>query len=694
MNVKAEFSKALGLHQQGEFALAEPIYKAILALEPNHFESLHLLGLIEFTKDRFSDAIDLIEKAVKLYPKYVAAYYNLGRAYEEAKQLDKALENYEKATRLDPKYAEAFGSMGNVLDEKGKHKEAVAAFDTALRLDPNSAQALTNKGVALRHLHRLEEALECHNRAISIFPDYIDAFVNRGGVLFDMKGYEFSARCFAHVIKLKPDMAIAYLKLSESEREMGQLDKALKNAERAYELDPLLKNCFTNRYMIRADLCDWREYHQDVKIIRDMIEAGSTDISPFTVHGTWNERDIQLKAGLNNGQLYDFLVAQETPPVFEKTRKTKIRIAYISGDFRDHPVSQLVTGLLENHDRDRFEVVAFSLGINTNDDFHKRVLRAVNEYYHVEKLTNADITKLIREKNIDVAIDLSGYTAFSKPEIYARRVAPVQVSYLGYSGTTGASFMDYIIGDETIIPEHHRSGYSEKVAYMPNTYMPSDDSRVMADRVFTRQDLGLPETGVVYCAFNNPNKLNPETFSSYMKILKGVEGSVLWLNAKNPLTRANLKKEAEARGVDGTRLVFSSYVSNAEHYRRYQNADIFLDSLPYNAHTTCNECLWAGLPVLTRPGEAFAARVAASLTKTVGLDELIVSSAAEFEEKAIYFGENPSEFARLKTKLKENSPKSSLFDAPQYARYIENLYVQMHQRFIDGLAPEHIWVKM
>jgi protein O-GlcNAc transferase len=693
-NIKAEFSRGLNLHQHGEFEKAETIYRNILAVDKNHFESLHLLGLIEFTKGHFEISIELIEKAVALYPKYDAAYYNLGRAYEEANQKDKAQKNYEIAVRLDPQNAAAFGSLGNVLDEKGKHKEALKAHENALRLAPNSAQGLTNKGVTLRALKRLEEALECHNKAISIVPDFVDAFINRGGVLMDMKGYEYAARCFAHVIKLKPDFAPAYLKLSEAEREMNQSEKAIISAEKAFRLDPKLKNCFTNRYTLGAELCAWSDYDKDVQHIRQMIQDGSIDISPFTIHGTWNDRSVQLAAGLNNGALYEKNWAQNPPHIFSKVARPKIRLAYISGDFKNHPVSQLVTGLLENHDREKFEIIAFSLGVNTNDDFHKRVLRAVDEYYHVEKLDINDIVKLVREKNIDIAIDLSGYTAFSKPAIYAQRVAPVQVSYLGYSGTTGANFIDYIIGDETIIPVSHHDGYTEKVAYMPYTYMPSDNSRVMAEHKFERHELGLPETGVVYCAFNNPNKLNPANFSSWMKILQAVSGSVLWLNVKNPLAKTNLKKEAEARGVDPNRLVFSTFLSDPEHFRRYQSADIFLDSLPYNAHTTCNEALWAGLPVLTRLGEAFAGRVAASLLKTVGLDELITHSVAEYEAKAIALGNNPKEITRLKSLLGENRIKSPLFDAPQYARFLENLYEQMHSRFLNGLPPDHISTKI
>ena len=384
--------------------------------------------------------------------------------------------------------------------------------------------------------------------------------------------------------------------------------------------------------------------------------------------------------------------AQIVEPIFSKTPKEKLRIGYLSVDFRDHPVSQLVAGLFENHDRNKFEIFAFSAGPNTIDDYQKRIVKAADQFFRVEKLSTPDLVKLMGEKQLDIAVDLSGYTTLTRSAIFAGHVAPVQVNYLGYSGTMGDEFMDYIIGDATIIPPDHQNDYAEKIVYMPNSYMPSDNSRIMSDRIFKRRELGLPEKGVVYCAFNNVTKLNPDCFSSWMRILKAVAGSVLWLNVKGTTARENLAKEAAARGIDPSRLIYTTYLASDEHFARYRSADIFLDSLPYNAHTTANEALWSGLPVLTQIGEAFAGRVAASLLKTVGLDELITHSKEEFETKAIALSLQPSEFERLKSQLAQNLKSSPLFNASLYARHIEDAFQQMHQRHVQGLRPDHIFI--
>ncbi len=548
--------------------------------------------------------------------------------------------------------------MGGVFESQKKYDNALEFFNKALRFDPNSVATYTNMGIALRKMKRLEEAVKCLNKAISLMPSY----------------------------------SVAYLALSETQKEMQLFEEALKNAEKAIALDPKLKGAFAHRYAMRAQNCKWNYYDEDTKTILKSAESGLANFNPFLMLRAVDSLRLQHKIAFDFGNDFIKKVNKLQSPDFSRIFKTKLRIGYFSGDFRNHPMSQLIVGLFEKHDRSKFEIIAFSLGPNTGDIFHKRIIQAVDEFFPVEKLGTADLAALVHEKQIDIAIDLTGYTDYARTEIFALRVAPVQVNFLGYPGTMGASFMDYIIADETLIPLASCDSYTEKIIYMPHCYMPSDNSRQGAVQKFERQELGLPATGVIYCVFNNVAKLNPPNFSSWMNILKAVEGSVLWLQAKNELAISNLKAEATVRGVDPDRIMFTAQLPYPEHFALYRCADIFLDSLPYNAHTTANEALWCGLPVLTQIGESFAGRVAASLLRTLGLDELITHSIEEYEAKAIYLGLNPKEIARIKDKLELSRSNSPLFNTELYARHIENAYQKMHDRFAKILPPDHIFV--
>ena len=380
-------------------------------------------------------------------------------------------------------------------------------------------------------------------------------------------------------------------------------------------------------------------------------------------------------------------------PIQKRSGNQKIRIAYFSADFHNHATGYLMAELFELHDKNQFELVGFSFGPIAGDEMRQRIEKSFDQFIEVGNQSDMEIAQLSRDLNIDIAVDLKGFTQDSRTGIFANRAAPIQVNYLGYPGTMGADYMDYIIADKTLIPQEAQQAYSEKIAYLSGSYQVNDRKRFISDRQFTRQDLGLPENGFVFCCFNNNFKILPATFAGWMRILKAVEGSVLWLFQDNPWAVENLKQEALNHGVDPSRLVFAERMPLSEHLARHRQADLFLDTFPYNAHTTTSDALWTGLPVLTLMGNSFASRVAASLLNAIGLPELISNSQEEYEALAIELASNPQKLIALKQKLASNKLTTPLFDTPQFTKGLERAYVQMYERYQTDLPPDHLLVE-
>jgi predicted O-linked N-acetylglucosamine transferase (SPINDLY family) len=380
------------------------------------------------------------------------------------------------------------------------------------------------------------------------------------------------------------------------------------------------------------------------------------------------------------------------PPIAKRARQEKIRIAYYSADYHNHATAYLMAELFELHDRNRFELVAFSFGPHQKDDMSARVSSAFDRFVDVRDKSDAEVAQLSRDMEVDIAIDLKGFTADQRAGIFALRAAPIQVSFIGYPGTMGADYMDYLIADHTLIPEVSRQCYTEKIAYLPNSYQVNDRKRVIADKRYTREELGLPPTGFVYCCFNNNYKITPDTFEGWMRILKQVQGSVLWLLEDNPTAANNLRKEAEARGVGAQRLIFAPRMPLPEHLARHRAADLFMDTLPCNAHTTASDALWAGLPVLTCAGESFASRVAASLLTAIDLPELVTTTQEQYETLAIDLATKPEKLAKIGGKLEANRFTTPLFDTVEFVRHIEAAYTQIYERYQADLPPDHIHV--
>jgi len=438
-------------------------------------------------------------------------------------------------------------------------------------------------------------------------------------------------------------------------------------------------------------LCDWTDLSAEREHLISSVKEGKANASPFSLIAISKSSDDQLRCA-------KLWVSKECPasarPIWdgEVYQHDKIRIGYVSGDFSQHPVSYLIAGVFECHDKARFETTAISIGPDDKSELRNRLKNAFDHFLDVNSLSDDEIAYQIRQNEIDVLVDLTGFTQHARSCIFARRPAPIQINYLGFPATMGASYIDYVIADKTVLPESHQQHFSEKIVYLPHSYQANDSKRAISEKKFSREEMGLKDASFVFCCFNNSFKILPETFDCWVRILKQVEGSVLWLLEGNATAAENLKEEARRRGLNAQRLVFAPRISSPDHLARHRCADLFLDALPYNAHTTASDALWAGLPVLTQIGETFAGRVAASLLNAVGLPELVTSTAQEYEELAVDLATNRGKMAALKSKLAHNRSTMPLFDTQLFTRHLERSYEAMYERHKRGLPPAHISV--
>ncbi len=690
---QTKFGEGLVLHRKGHLEQAQQAYEQVLGIEPNHFEALHLLGVIAAQSRNFTQAVDSINKSIGINPNNATAYANLGNALKELGQHQAAVESYDKSIAIKPDYANAHTARAQALFALKRYADALGSYDRAIAIIPSSAENYFNRGIALYKLKQYQAAIESYDSAISLRPEIAEIYANRGLALNALKQYQAAVNSYNQAIAIKPESSEAYSNRGNALSALKQYQAAIDSYDRAIAILPDLQATHGMRLHAKFQNCDWRDEKEQLTALLKTIQHNAMASPPFVVLFLTTSLLLQRKTA-------EILVREEHPANTElgsfpkRSPRAKVRLAYFSMDFRNHPVATLTAELFEAHDRDRFEVFGFSFGPDTKDELRIRLESAFDKFIDVCDKSDREITELARQMEIDIAIDLSGFTGDSRTGIFALRAAPIQVNYLGYPGTMGAQYMDYLIADKTLIPEESQQHYAEKIAYLPDTYMANDSKRSISDREFTREELGLPESGFVFCCFNNNYKITPSNFDGWMRILKQVDGSVLWLTENNPTAASNLRKEAQSRGVDAQRLVFTKKLPLiADHLARHRAADLFIDTLPFNAHTTASDALWAGLPVLTCTGEAFASRVAASLLNAIGLPELITGTQEQYEALAVELATDADKLKAIRQKLQENRLSQPLFDTRRFTRNIENAYTQMVERYQADLAPEHIYVK-
>lgn len=627
-------------------------FRAALALEPGHSRAAASLSDTLQKLGQHRDAVMFLTGFLDKQRASLETLLSLGSGFLGLRDYPRALGLFERLAAAKPPAPKALIGKGLALSGENRHEEALAALDAAIALDPRDADALIGKGVALKALRRLPEAIETYRRASEAVPRNINAHFNLGN-------------------------ALVLLKRNSEARQFYECAWALDN-----------RNAEVLSALIRSMQITW-EWQELAALQQRMVHDVASQraiTNPFNLLGVADDPGLhQIAARAYTRETLPLAPAAKPPPA---APRDKLRIGYFSADLHNHATMHLLAGVLECHDRDAFEIHAFSYGPEIEDAMRARARATVDHFHECARLSDGAIIATARKAGIDIAIDLKGYTQDARLGPFAARVAPLQVSYLGYPGTVGADFLDYILADATVLPMDQQPFYDEKIIHMPDSYQANDDRRAIAPATPSRAEAGLPAEGFVYCCFNNAYKITPEIFASWMRILAAVPGSVLWLLRNEEDAMARLRGAAQAQGVDPARLVFGPSLPSAQHLARHRLADLFLDTLPYNAHTTASDALWAGLPVLTQMGEAFAGRVAASLLKAVGLPEMITRDTAAYEALAVALGQDAARAAALKAKLAAALPGAPLFDTPRFTRHLEAAFRLMWQRHVEGKAPE------
>jgi protein O-GlcNAc transferase len=638
---------------------------------------------------RHGEALVAYDKALTLKPELVEAWLGRGNVFAGLKQYDDALAAYDKALALKPDLDEAWLSRGNVFAELKRYDEALAALDKALALKPDLENAWLSRGNVFYYLKRYNETFAAYDKALTLKPDFAEAWHSRGNVFYSLKRYDEALAAYDKALALKPDLAESWFGRGNVFNNLKKHDEAALAYGKVLEIEP--KYPFAKGFLLHQKMltCDWQgiERHEvECDIMSDHLSA-----EPFCWQGiATSERSLELCARLYNESEFPANIKQIGKVTFDSKRK--IRIAYLSGEFREQATSHLLVGVLENHDHSQFEIFAFDNGWDDQSDIRYRINTSVDKIFDISRLSDSSAAALIGDNQIDILINLNGYFGWHRMGVFAQRSAPIQVNYLGFPGTLGARYIDYIVADPHVIPEDHQSFYKEKVAYLPNCYQANDNKKTIGSHVFTRQECELPDRGFVFCCFNNNYKIVPEIFDLWMQILLKLGDSVLWLFEDNQSSATNLRKEAATRGVNPERLIFARRIPLQDHLARHRLADLFLDTLPYNAHTTASDALWAGLPVLTQIGETFAGRVAASLLTAIGLPELITRSPQAYVDLAVELATNPEKLAGIRSKLVGNRLTTPLFNTQLFTRHLEASYRAMYERYQAGLPPDHIYV--
>jgi predicted O-linked N-acetylglucosamine transferase (SPINDLY family) len=686
---EAYFGRGNALQALEQFQAAVESYDKTIELNPLHAEAYNNRGSARHSLEQYQAALEDYDRAVLLKPEYADAHSNRGNVLEVLGRSEAALESCDRAISLNPALADAHYNRGNVLYRMKQYQAALESYEVAAQLKPDNVKALNNRGSALNAVERYEEALECFEKVVLQQPDYADAWYNRGNSLQALKQYPAALESYNQAIELKPGHAEAWFNRGNVLHAGKRYEAALACYDKAIQLRPDYEYARGIRLHMRRFMCDWEGVEGECRELEERIARGERVSVPFPVLSVSDSPEVHRQVAAI--QVEDkFPPSSAAGPIARRARRDRIRIGYYSADFHNHATSYLMAELFERHDRSRFEVLGFSFGVDATDEMRRRVSGAMDRFLDVRSLPDLEVTRLSRDLEVDIAVDLKGFTQDCRTGIFAGRAAPIQVSYLGYPGTMAAGYIDYLIADATLIPEAGRQHYTEKLVYLPDSYQVNDSRRQISARACMRADEGLPDGAFVYCCFNNAYKISPEVFDVWMRVLRRVEGSVLWLLEENGWVAGNLRKEAVRRGIAGERLVFAKPAPQAEHLARQRLADLFLDTLPYNAHTTASDALWAGLPVLTRMGESFPSRVAASLLRAIGLPELVTTAAAEFEELAVELARDGERYRELRQRLEQNRMRTPLFDIRAFAGHLEAAYSAMYERYQAGLAPEDI----
>jgi protein O-GlcNAc transferase len=723
--IAGQIQQALALIHQGRLLQADALCRQVLTHQPRNFNASQLLGHIALQRQDYAGAAQWLRAAIGVNPSNAAVYSNLAVAMLALRRPQEALECCDRAITLNAHFPEAHFNRGNALCALERPEEGLISYERALSLAPNRADVWSSRGVALLKLHRLEEALVAFDRVLALTPQSAEALNNRGTVLRDLRQPAEAMASYQKALSIRPDFPEALCNVANIWLDSGRYAEAISCCDRALSCQPRLVDAFSIRgaalrflnrheeaaedygrvlalaprfdyalshlFFLRASLCDWSDRAEQSARILAAVNAGERASAPHTFLSISDAPSAQLQCARTFVANFPALTPLWQGDLY---RHERIRVAYMSADFHDHPVAHLIAGVLEGHDRSRFETYGISLRREAGSAaMHRRMQQAFEHFHDVTEMSDRDVARLLRELEIDIAIDLNTHTRGGRLGILAYRPAPVQVNYLGFAGTSGTNVIDYLIADGVAIPSDQDDFFSERIVRLPHSFLPNDDRQPVAADLPRRRDLGLPETGFVFCGFNNPYKINPALFDIWMRLLRETPGSVLWLRSGESAMLANLAREAAARGVAPDRLVFAPKIPAMDaHLARYRVADLFLDTVPYGAHATARDALWAGLPVLTCVGNAFASRVAGSLMSALDLPELLASSLDEYASRALELAGSPALLGDLRARLAHQKQERPVFDTDLFRRHLELAFDMMWERRQRGAGPQSFTV--
>jgi len=666
-------------------------YKKALELQPNYFQAYYNMGNVFLASGQLEQAIIAFKKVIAIEPNYVEAYNNLANILQEQGKLENAITIYKKAIVINPNLSNIYNNLGNALQKLFKFNDSIEFYKKALALNPNFYQSLNNLGNSFKHKGMIASAKEMYQKALSVKPDYVEAH-NNLGVLFQEQGnFEEAIVSYKKAIFYNSNFCEALNNLGIIYSIKGCFKESINFFEKALLINPNYESARLQKLHQLSHICDWKEIRKDYQLIQD-LGIKKQSVSPWLILSL----DDNPYRHLVRSQKYSKSKFNQNSKKFDiKSIKSEriIRLGYFGADFYNHATMYLMSRIFSLHNRKKFEVYVYSYGNNKNDIMRQKLISNVDVFDDVSQMSDRDIAYLARQDKIDIAIDLKGYTQNTRSGIFSYRAAPVQINYLGYPGTMGTSFIDYIIADNIIVPEMFRECYSEKIIFMPYSYQPNDNKRKISTKQITRLEMGLPEDSFVFCSFNNLYKITSQEFDIWMRIMKKIEGSVLWLLKSNKWGEENLKKEAQNRGVEPSRLIFAEKISQEEHLARHKLADLFIDTFNVNAHTTASDALWAGLPVVTKLGKSFASRVAGSLLNAIDLPELITENKKDYENSIFRLATNRHKLMKIREKLSINRMSKPLFDSKQYTQHLESGYEQAYINHISGLKPKTIYIK-
>jgi predicted O-linked N-acetylglucosamine transferase (SPINDLY family) len=690
MKARRALEEAISAQRQGLLTQSDKMYSTVVRKFPDYFDALHFYGLFKYERGQFDDALRLVLKATKINPRSANAFNSLGVILGVMGRHIDALASFNSALALDENHVPALSNRGNSLNELGRHEDAIDSADRALAINSSYIDAYIPRAAALLKGKRYAEALESYERSIKLNPNFAVAWLGRGNVLGALQRNSEALVAFDKVLVLNPELTGAWFGRGNVLAELRRHSDAVVAFERALKLDPGLQYAQGYRLHSKQHVCDWSNLESEWERLLKELRNNTARAAPFPILAAQSSSADQVKSA----RIY---TSEQHCPLHKQFWKvepyshSRIRVAYMSPDFRDHAVARLLASLFENHDRTSFETIAVALGPDDQSAMRARLKQAFDHFVEVGDRSDLDVARQIQQMEVDILVDLAGFTSGSRPAILTFRPAPIQVTYLSYPGLMGGGYIDYMLADRFVIPEHHRALLSEQVVYLPNSYLAYDTKQNISERIPSRAEQGLPESGFVFCAYNSPFKITPHVFNIWMRLLRNVSGSVLWLMGMNATVVSNLRREAQARGVDPDRLCFAPFEKDiADHLARYRLADLFLDTLPFNAQTTACDALWAGLPVLTCLGSTFVGRAAGSLLSAIDMPELITHSVEEYEALALKLATNPLQLADIRRKLANNRLTTPLFDSRRFTKHMEAAYRAMVERHRAGLPPDQL----